>query len=148
MTLLRMRSSAIALAALTPLLAVAAGCNSPAGPSAYSPYLQNDIRVGTGAQAAAGSTLTVNYTGWLYDGTKPDSKGAAFGSSVGGTPLTFTLGIGQVIAGWDQGLVGMQEGGLRRLVIPPSLGYGSARYGIIPPNATLLFDVELIEVKG
>jgi FKBP-type peptidyl-prolyl cis-trans isomerase FkpA len=130
------------------LSAFAAGCtDSPTAPSNNAPFSQTDLRVGSGANAASGGVLTVQYTGWLYDASATDQKGAQFDSSAGRTALTFTLGVGQVIAGWDQGLVGMKVGGLRRLVIPPSLGYGAVRNGPIPPNATLLFEVELIEVQ-
>jgi FKBP-type peptidyl-prolyl cis-trans isomerase FkpA len=104
------------------------------------------LRVGSGAEAAAGKVVSVHYTGWLYDGSKPDGKGIQFETSVGTTPFSFTLGFGQVITGWDQGLPGMKVGGVRRLVIPPSLAYGSVRNGPIPPNATLIFEVELIDV--
>jgi FKBP-type peptidyl-prolyl cis-trans isomerase FkpA len=90
--------------------------------------------------------VTVNYTGWLYDATKTDNKGPQFDSSVGRTPFQFTLGTGQVIRGWDQGIPGMKVGGRRRLVIPPSLAYGSTRSGPIPPNATLVFDVEMVSI--
>jgi hypothetical protein len=89
----------------------------------------------------------VNYSGWFFDATKPNQKGLPFDSSVGGTPFIFTLGVGAVIPGWDQGVVGMNEGGLRRLVIPPSLGYGTNRYGLIPPNATLVFEIEMLAVN-
>jgi len=118
---------------------------SPTTPSA--PFSQTDVRVGTGASAASGNTLMVNYTGWFYDATKPEQKGAKFESSIGSTPLTFVLGAGQVIPGWDQGIPGMRVGGLRRLVIPPSLAYGPNRNGPIPPNATMVFDVELLSVE-
>jgi len=89
----------------------------------------------------------VNYSGWLYDATKPDFKGLLFDTSTGVGPFTFTLGGGQVIAGWDQGLVGMKVGGLRQLIIPPELAYGTARNGAIPPNAALIFEVELTDVQ-
>jgi len=99
-----------------------------------------DIKVGTGAEAVAGSNVTVHYTGWLTDGTE-------FDSSVGGEPFQFPLGAGRVIPGWDQGVAGMKVGGQRRLTIPPALGYGAAGAGgVIPPNATLVFEVELISV--
>lgn len=126
-----------------------AGCtDSPASPSGSAPFRQTDLLIGTGDTAASGNELTVNYTGWLYDETKPEGKGQQFDSSLstGRTPLVFTLGRGDVIAGWDQGLVGMRVGGVRRLVIPPALAYGGTRRGMIPPFATLVFDVELIEV--
>jgi FKBP-type peptidyl-prolyl cis-trans isomerase FkpA len=111
------------------------------------PFSQTDLSIGTGTEATAGKVLTVNYTGWLYDATKPDRKGLQVDSSVGGTPFSFTLGIGQVIPGWDQGLPGMKVGGARRLVIPSSLAYGSVRRGPIPPFATLVFEIDLLDVK-
>jgi FKBP-type peptidyl-prolyl cis-trans isomerase FkpA len=129
------------------LSVLAAGCgDSPTSPTNSAPFSQTDVRVGTGADAVRGSLISVHYTGWIYDSSRPDQKGAQIDSSVGGTPFSFTLGAGQVIAGWDQGIAGMKVGGLRRLVIPPSLAYGPTRYGGIPPNATLVFDVELVSV--
>ncbi len=99
-----------------------------------------DETVGTGERAEVGKTVTVNYTGRFEDGR-------VFDSSVGRAPFTFTLGAGSVIAGWDQGLQGMQVGGKRLLIIPPSLGYGAGGYGPIPGNATLIFEVELLKVE-
>ena len=116
-------------------------------PAPNAPFSQTDVRVGGGAAAASGNTIVVNYTGWLYDSTKAENKGLQFDTSIGTTPFEFILGQGVVIAGWDQGLPGLRVGGLRRLVIPPSLGYGAARRGPIPPNTGLVFDVELIEIK-
>lgn len=112
-------------------------------------YTRTDLQVGTGAEAQKGRNLSVHYTGWLYDHTKPDMKGRMFDSSRDRGPFNFQLGAGQVIPGWDQGFDGMKIGGRRRLIIPPSLGYGvdGAGGGIIPPNATLLFEMELLEVK-
>jgi FKBP-type peptidyl-prolyl cis-trans isomerase FkpA len=109
-----------------------------------------DIVQGTGAEATAGDRVTVHYTGWLYEQDKPESKGTEFDSSrKGGKPFTFELGAGNVIAGWDQGVAGMRVGGQRRLTIPAALGYGNrGAGGVIPPGATLLFDVELLEVAG
>jgi FKBP-type peptidyl-prolyl cis-trans isomerase FkpA len=127
-------------------VAVASCSESPASPSTTAPYSQVDLKVGTGAEAASGTTITVNYTGWIYDATKPDTKGLQFDTSVGTTPFTFVLGTNSVIQGWDQGLVGMKVGGIRRLVIPPSLAYGSVRNFSIPPYSTLVFDVELLEI--
>lgn len=124
-----------------------AGCvKDTTGPSSTQPFSVVDLTPGTGTAAASGLNLTVDYTGWLYDPTKTDNKGLVFDSTVGKTPFTFTLGIGQVIPGWDRGLVGMKVGGIRRLVIPPSLGYGSARQNSIPPYATLLFEITLNDV--
>jgi FKBP-type peptidyl-prolyl cis-trans isomerase FkpA len=123
--------------------------SSDTTPSANVPFSSVDLKVGTGATASAGKTITVNYTGWLYDASKPDNKGTQFDSSLsaGRTPFTFVLGTGAVIKGWDQGVVGMQVGGSRRLVIPPDLGYGSSGSGPIPPNATLVFDIDLLSVQ-
>jgi FKBP-type peptidyl-prolyl cis-trans isomerase FkpA len=111
------------------------------------PYSQTDIRVGTGAEALAGRRISVHYAGWLYDASAPENKGRQFDTSLGGAPYPFTLGAGMVIRGWDQGVAGMRVGGQRRLVIPPQLAYGAeGRGSAIPPNATLVFDIELLEV--
>jgi FKBP-type peptidyl-prolyl cis-trans isomerase len=110
-------------------------------------YSQIDLQDGTGAMATTGQTATVHYTGWLYAEAAPDNKGTQFDSSVGRGPFSFKLGSGQVIRGWDQGVQGMKVGGRRRLVLPPEFGYGArGAGGIIPPNATLVFDVELLGV--
>ena len=149
MVLVRVLSSAVKLSSAVLLAAGIGGCQpSPASPSNNAPYSQTDLREGTGAEAVSGGPLTVHYTGWFYDASRPDQKGAQFDSSVGGAGFSFTVGTGQVISGWDRGVVGMKVGGLRRLVIPPSLGYGSARNGSIPPNATLLFEIELVEIES
>lgn len=102
--------------------------------------IQDEV-VGTGAEAVAGKKVTVNYVGTLIDGTKFDS------SYDHGTPFSFNIGAGEVIVGWDQGLSGMKVGGKRKLVIPPSLGYGSQAVGPIPANSTLVFEVELLSVE-
>lgn len=128
-------------------LAASGGCNStPTSPTSVA-FSQTDLRAGAGTEAATGKVLTVNYTGWLYDASKPDQKGLIFDTSVGRPPFSFTLGAGQTIPGWDQGLVGLRVGGLRRLVIPSSLAYGGTRTFAIPPYATLLFEVELLDVQ-
>jgi len=107
-----------------------------------------DIKVGTGAEAIAGAAVTVHYTGWLFDPAAPENKGRKFDSSRDRhDPFQFTLGVGQVIAGWDKGVAGMKVGGQRVLTIPPEDGYGArGAGGVIPPNATLIFDVELLAV--
>lgn len=129
------------------LLVAAAACgDSPTAPST-APFRQTDVIPGSGTEAVTGAVVTVNYTGWLYDASKLDGKGLLFDTSATTAPFAFTLGAGQVIQGWDLGLPGMKVGGLRRLVIPPSLGYGAVRYGPIPPDATLVFDIELVDVQ-
>ena len=101
-----------------------------------------DVSVGTGREAVAGNLATVHYTGWLTNGTKFDS------SVDRRDPFSFPIGSGKVIKGWDEGVAGMKVGGKRKLTIPPQLGYGArGAGGVIPPNATLVFDVELLEVK-
>ena len=99
------------------------------------------------SDAVNGKTLAVNYTGWLYDATRADQKGTQFDTSIGRGPYAFVLGAGQVIKGWDQGVPGMKVGGQRRLVIPPDLAYGASGRGQIPPNATLVFDIQLLAVQ-
>jgi FKBP-type peptidyl-prolyl cis-trans isomerase len=103
--------------------------------------LIEDLVVGTGREAKKGDVVEVHYTGWLTDGKK-------FDSSVGRGPFSFDLGAGQVIAGWDRGVAGMKVGGKRKLTVPPELGYGSRGFhGVIPPQATLVFEVELLGVR-
>jgi FKBP-type peptidyl-prolyl cis-trans isomerase len=110
---------------------------------------KTDVKAGTGTEAVTGKSVTVHYTGWLYSESAPDHHGAKFDSSRDrNEPFSFVLGAGQVIQGWDQGVAGMKVGGQRTLVIPPALGYGSrGAGGVIPPNATLVFDVELLGVR-
>ena len=126
----------------------------PAAPAASSSAVTSlqstDVKAGTGAEAVAGKTVSVHYTGWLYDEKAADKHGAQFDSSHDrDEPFEFSLGSGQVIQGWDQGVVGMKVGGQRTLTIPASLAYGEtgAGGGLIPANATLVFDVELLDVK-
>jgi FKBP-type peptidyl-prolyl cis-trans isomerase len=116
--------------------------------SPVTELLTTDTQTGSGSEATAGRRVTVHYTGWLYDEGRPDRKGRKFDSSRDrGEPFTFRLGAGEVIRGWDQGVAGMTVGGQRTLTIPPALGYGvRGAGGVIPPNATLVFDVELLDV--
>ena len=119
---------------------------SPAFPSVGLdvPFSIEDLTVGTGQEAMNGDTLSVNYTGWLYDPNATENKGTQFDSG----NIPFVLGAGRVIAGWEQGLLGMRVGGRRRIVIPPDLGYGAnGSPPTIPGDATLLFEVELVGIS-
>jgi len=129
----------IVLSALLTL--TACGGDSATNPSDTGTITTEELIVGTGATAAVGDTVTVHYTGRLTNGT-------IFDSSVGATPIQFRLGANQVIPGFEQGIVGMKVGGSRRITIPPSLAYGSAGAGNgrIPPNATIIFDVQLVSI--
>lgn len=113
-----------------------------------APFTITDLSIGTGAEAVAGNTVSVAYAGWLYDASQPDGKGVAFETSPS-DGLSFTLGTGQVIAGFDQGVVGMRVGGERRLIIPPELAYGGTppQNPLIPVNATLVFEVTLVSIE-
>jgi FKBP-type peptidyl-prolyl cis-trans isomerase FkpA len=109
---------------------------------------KTDTVVGKGKEAVPGKTVEVHYTGWLHDPAAKDKRGKQFDSSRGRGPFAFPLGGGRVIKGWDEGVAGMKVGGKRLLVIPPELGYGArGAGGVIPPNATLVFEVELLDVK-
>jgi FKBP-type peptidyl-prolyl cis-trans isomerase FkpA len=154
-----LRSLAAATAAGALLAAGASDAQSPGAPStsqgesklsAMPTSLQKiDVKQGAGAEAVKGRPVIVHYTGWLYDESKPDKKGTKFDSSLDRkVPFGFFLGEGKVIKGWDEGVPGMKVGGQRTLIIPPSLAYGERGAGsVIPPNATLIFDVELLQVK-
>jgi FKBP-type peptidyl-prolyl cis-trans isomerase FkpA len=141
------------MCALVVVALVAAACSQDGGTgegmSNITELMKTDVREGTGNEAVAGRNVTVHYTGWLYSESAADHKGTKFDSSRDGNkPFSFRLGGGQVITGWDQGVAGMKVGGQRTLTIPPGLGYGaSGAGGVIPPNATLVFDVELIDVR-
>lgn len=108
-----------------------------------------ELKEGSGPAVAAGQAAVVHYTGWLYEANAPEHKGRKFDSSRDhGQTFTFHIGAGEVISGWDQGVAGMKIGGQRRLVIPPELGYGArGAGGVIPPGATLVFDVELVGIQ-
>lgn len=125
----------------------AASVPAPA-PEAVPAITINEVKVGSGAEAVPGKDVDVHYTGWLHNPAAKDLKGKKFDSSAGRSVFTFPLGAGRVIKGWDQGVAGMKVGGKRTLIIPPELAYGKrgAGGGIIPPNATLVFDVELLKV--
>jgi FKBP-type peptidyl-prolyl cis-trans isomerase len=125
-----------------PSAQAAAPTSSPGKTGEVTQLKIEELVVGKGAEAKSGNTVSVNYTGWLTDGTKFDS------SLTSGKPFEFRLGQGQVIRGWDEGVAGMRVGGKRKLTIPPALGYGAqGAGGVIPPDATLVFEVELMAVK-
>lgn len=129
----------------------AAGCSKDTGTSPSTvnvPFSTTDLRVGTGAEATTGRTVTVNYTLWLYNAQGVDNKGTMVQTSVGGAPFTFTVGTG-VIPGFSQGVTGMKVGGLRRITVPPNLAYGAnpPSGSGIPANATLIFELELLAVQ-
>jgi FKBP-type peptidyl-prolyl cis-trans isomerase FkpA len=150
----RARGYARVALAVSLLAVVACGASSAPGPgegvSTVTQLQMTDAKSGTGNEAAVGRQVTVHYTGWLFDDAKPDHKGRKFDSSRDrNQPFDFRLGSGQVIRGWDEGVVGMKVGGQRTLTIPPEFGYGARGdgSGVIPPNATLVFDVELLDVR-
>jgi len=141
------RAPALALClALVAIVTAAACSDNEMAPSLDVPFSTTDLVPGTGAVAVTGNSVTVHYTGWLYDPDAADNKGLQFDSSIGGTPFTLTLGSNQAIDGFDQGILGMSVGGTRRIVIPPHLGYGSSPNGPIPGNSTLLFEVTLVSI--
>ena len=151
-TLLRSLLVIATMVTMATLATTTTACNSedsPVAPSATAnvPFQIIDLAVGTGPAAANGDSLTVSYTGWLWDPNGVDNKGQVFDSASAAAPFAFVLGTGQVIAGWDQGVVGMLVGGVRRLIIPPALAYGEAGSGPIPPNATIIFEIGLIAIQ-
>jgi FKBP-type peptidyl-prolyl cis-trans isomerase FkpA len=122
---------------------------SPTTGSEAMPMQKIELAPGAGVEIKSGQTALVHYTGWLFDAAAPENKGQKFDSSVDrNEPFEFPVGAGMVIKGWDEGVVGMKVGGKRRLVIPPDMGYGQrGAGGVIPPGATLVFDVELVEIR-
>ena len=143
--------STLMAGALT-IFALPAGAQEAPVPTAppQEPLVITDLVVGIGNEALPGMTCVVHYTGWIYDGHAKRFRGRQFDNSrERGQPFSFPLGGGHVIKGWDQGIVGMRVGGLRRLIIPPSLAYGDRNVGngIIPPGSTLLFEIELLAVE-
>lgn len=132
-------------------LSLLAGCADPGPPPGgrIPELLRIDQRNGSDAVASPGAEVTVHYTGWLFDEKAANQRGEKFDSSVDrGQPFTFLLGAGRVIRGWDEGVAGMRVGGRRVLMIPPDYGYGrKGAGGVIPPNGSLVFDVELLDVK-
>jgi FKBP-type peptidyl-prolyl cis-trans isomerase FkpA len=133
---------------LTVALSACDRAKAPPAAEASAVALQKiDSVAGAGKEATVGATAVVNYTGWLYEPKAQLQHGAQFDSSIGREPFSFQLGAGQVIPGWDEGVKGMKVGGKRTLIVPASMGYGAGGAGPIPPNATLIFDVELLDVR-
>ncbi len=145
--------AAAALIAATALIAALPGCSgkapAPSPVDSVNSLQSEDLKTGMGAPIAAGQQAVVQYTGWLYDASTADKKGKEFDSSANsGQPFRFVIGGGQVIKGWDQGVAGMQVGGIRRLIIPAALAYGEeGAGGVIPPGATLVFDITLTGIE-
>jgi FKBP-type peptidyl-prolyl cis-trans isomerase FkpA len=139
----------IGAALLFCLIVACSGKPDAAPTSGVSSMQSTEIKPGTGEAITAGKIAVVQYTGWLYDAAAQDNKGKQFDSSrTVGRPFRFPLGTGQVIKGWDQGVVGMKVGESRRLIIPPDLAYGdNGAGGVIPPGATLVFDVDLVAIE-
>jgi FKBP-type peptidyl-prolyl cis-trans isomerase FkpA len=135
------------------LVVLGAGCghgeSGAIPPSGVSSMQSVELKSGTGEAVTAGKIAVVQYTGWLYEASATDKKGKQFDSSrTGGQPFRFPVGTGQVIKGWDQGVLGMKVGESRRLVIPPDLAYGDSGVGgVIPPGATLVFDIDLVAIE-
>jgi FKBP-type peptidyl-prolyl cis-trans isomerase FkpA len=152
-----MKKSMLMASALMIAMLAMTGCNADSKTSTketamtqnVTELIKKDTVLGEGREAEAGFNVTVHYTGWLYDPSKADGKGTKFDSSLDRhEPFVFFLGGGQVIQGWDEGFAGMKVGGKRTLIIPPHMGYGvHGAGGVIPPNATLIFDVELLGIK-
>jgi FKBP-type peptidyl-prolyl cis-trans isomerase FkpA len=152
-----MKKSMLMASALMIAMLAMTGCNADSKTSTketamtqnITELIKKDTVLGEGREAEAGFNVTVHYTGWLYDPSKADGKGTKFDSSLDRhEPFVFFLGGGQVIQGWDEGFAGMKVGGKRTLIIPPHMGYGvHGAGGVIPPNATLIFDVELLGIK-
>ena len=131
------------------LLPQVALSETPKGAAKVTELVKKDIKIGNGEEAVIGKMVEVHYTGWLYDVTAPENKGAKFDSSRDrGTPFSFLLGAGRVIKGWDRGVAGMKVGGQRTLIIPAEMAYGARGAGnVIPPDAVLIFDVELLGLR-
>lgn len=155
-TLQRLVTSIFVFGLVAGMAACGGGSTAPAAPAAPDTSGSAAVvalkiievgPVGTGVMAVKNSKVTVHYTGWLYDVKASDLRGAKFDSSIGKTPLAFTVGSPDLIKGFDQGVDGMRVGGKRTLIIPSSLGYGASGSGSIPANAALVFDVELISVQ-
>jgi FKBP-type peptidyl-prolyl cis-trans isomerase FkpA len=135
--------------ALAALIAACGGKPVAVSTPGASTMQSVDLKAGAGPEIAAGKIAVVQYTGWLYEASAPDNKGKQFDSSrSAGQPFRFPVGTGQVIKGWDQGVLGMKIGGSRRLIIPADMAYGdSGAGGVIPPGATLIFDIDLVGIE-
>ena len=151
---MKLAMTVLAISAVLALGACQREAPAPPAPAGSAPAItelqKTDLVKGTGEGISQGQTAVVHYTGWLYDPSAPEQKGREFDSSLRrGEPFEFTVGTGGVIRGWEEGVQGMQPGGHRRLVIPPALAYGErgAGGGVIPPDAALVFEIELLAIK-
>jgi FKBP-type peptidyl-prolyl cis-trans isomerase FkpA len=141
-----MTRSAARVTVAVALLAVAAACDYvPNSPSV--PLTRTDIRIGTGEEARPGRLLSIHIEGWIHNPGRPDDKGVQFATTRNGLPFFFTMGSGEVIRGITLGMEGMRAGGFRRVLVPSSLAYGSTGFGVIPPYANLIFEIELLTVQ-
>ena len=132
----------------SPLLASDAGAQTTSGAPVRLSLQKIDKQIGTGAEVIGGSVVTVHYTGWLFNPDSQLQRGPSFDTSIGSSPFVFTVGFGKVIKGWDLGIIGMRVGGKRTLIIPSELAYGARGSGDkIPPNANLIFDIEVLDSK-
>jgi FKBP-type peptidyl-prolyl cis-trans isomerase len=138
------RAPGLAAVVAASIMALAACNYLPTEPSL--PFSRTDLRVGTGSEVTTGRTVVAHLQGWIHNADRPEQKGIQFTTTVDGFPAFFIVGGGDVITGINLGVIGMREGGLRRLVIPPTLAYGSTGFGVIPPYSNLIFEVDLLEV--
>ena len=130
------------------LLGACGGSSNPVAPTIPpQPFTISELRAGTGAEAVSGKTVSVNYAVWLFSASAAENKGTLIDSSVGRAPLSFTLGTNAVVPGFEQGVTGMKVGAVRRLIVPPALAYGTTGSQSVPPNANLVFEVELLSVQ-
>ena len=144
LSLMRLRAPDAILLLATAMVAVSACDYVATEPSL--PFTKQDLRVGTGAEVTNNRTILVHLQGWIHNADRPEGKGIQFVSTLDGPPSFFIVGSGEVITGLNLGVIGMREGGIRRLVIPPTLAYGAQGFGVIPPYSNLVYEIEIVEV--
>jgi FKBP-type peptidyl-prolyl cis-trans isomerase len=141
---MRLRSPGLVLLVAASVVALSACDYVATEPSL--PFSKQDLRVGTGAEVTNGRTIIVHFQGWIHNADRPEGKGIQFVNTLNGLPTFFVVGAGDVITGLNLGVIGMREGGIRRLVIPPTLAYGAQGFGVIPPYSNLVYEIEVLEV--